>query len=84
MAVNFEADYVTAAVIWAEMGAAAVMFNGKFLFPPSRMASNFSLPGTSRTGIPGKFPRFGSFPSLGNFPSCGNHGNSRPMENSRF
>ena len=63
---------------------APVMFNGKFPFPPSRMASNFSLPGISRTGIPGKFPRFGYFPSFRYFPSCGNHVNSRPMENSRF
>ena len=39
---------------------------------------NFSLPGISHTGIPGKFPRFG------NFPSCGNFGNSHPTGNSCF
>ena len=49
----------------------AGMFNGKFPFPPSCMASNFSLPGISRTVIPGKFPRFGNFPSFGHFPSAG-------------
>ena len=62
----------------------AGMFNGKFPFPPSRMASKFSLPGISRTGIHGKFPRFRNFPNFGNFPSCGNVGNSCPKGNSYF
>ena len=60
------------------------MFNGKFPFPSSHMASNFSLPGIFRMGIPGKFPRFGNFPSFGNIPSCGYFGNSRLTGNFCF
>ena len=71
-------------VCYCCMKFVAGMLNGKFSFPPSRMASNFSLPGISRMGVPGKFPRFGNFPSFENFPSCGNYGNSRPMKNFRF
>ena len=60
------------------------MFNGKFPFPTARMASNFSLPVISHTGIPGKFPRLRNFPSFGNFPSRGNLPKSRPAGNSHF
>ena len=54
-----------------------MMFNGKFPFPPSREAWEISLPGISRTGIPGNFPRLGNSPLFENFPSLGkfpNHG----------
>ena len=44
------------------------MFNGKFPFPPSREAWEISLPGISRTGIPGNFPFPGNFPRFRNFP----------------
>ena len=60
------------------------MFNGKFLFSPSHMASNFCLRGISHMGIPRKFPRFGNFLSLGNFPFCGNVGNSCLTGHSHF
>ena len=46
----------------------AVMFNGKFPFPPSREAWEISLPGISRMGIPGSFPLPENFPWFGYFP----------------
>ena len=68
------------------------MFNGKFPFPPSREAWEISLPGISRTGIPGNFPFPGDFPWFGNFPRYGNfpylgkfpsHGKFPKLGNSR-
>ena len=46
----------------------AVMFNGKFPFPPSREAWEISLPGISHMGIPGNFPSHGKFLRYGKFP----------------
>ena len=45
-----------------------VMFNGKFPNPPSREAWKISLPGISRTGIPGNFLSHGNSPG-GNLES---------------
>ena len=58
----------------------AGMFNGNFPSPPSHMASNFSLPGISPTGILGNSQDLGISRASGTFCPAGISGIPVPWE----